>query len=119
MLRRVDSTATEDGQAASPSALADRKGIWQSPLDYPTRKRRKRRAPLACAAATLNKYSPQEREKIAPLQCELRPRLFHELRSPESRRIYFNSARTFLASSMNLGLALSSTAWRKACLLSP
>src|SRR5437867_10425485 len=50
------STATEDGQAASPSALADRKGIWQGPLDCPTRKRRKRRAPLACATATLNKY---------------------------------------------------------------
>src|SRR5436309_3186715 len=50
------STATEDGedgQAASPSALADRKGIWQGPLDCPTRKRRKRRAPLACATATL------------------------------------------------------------------
>ncbi len=51
------STAKEDGQAASPSALADRKGIWQGPLDCPTRKRRKRRAPLACATATLNKYS--------------------------------------------------------------
>src|SRR6266536_1351497 len=43
-------------QAASPSALADRKGICQGPLDCPTRKRRKRRAPLACATATLNKY---------------------------------------------------------------
>ena len=28
------STATEDGQAASPSALADRKGIWQGPLSH-------------------------------------------------------------------------------------
>ena len=53
----MDSTATEDGQAASPSALADRKGIWQGSLDCPTRKRRKRLAPLACATATLNKYS--------------------------------------------------------------
>src|SRR6266516_1668881 len=43
-------------QAASPSALADRKGICQGPLDCPTRKRRTRRAPLACATATLNKY---------------------------------------------------------------
>jgi len=40
-------------QAASPSALADRKGIWQGPLDCPTRKRRKCRVPLACATATL------------------------------------------------------------------
>src|SRR5439155_2929228 len=42
-------------QAASPSELADRRGICQGPLDCPTRKRRKRCAPLACATPTLNK----------------------------------------------------------------
>src|SRR5438093_4173534 len=51
------STATEDGQAASPSALSRRQGILEGPWDCPTRKRRKRRAPSACASATLNEFT--------------------------------------------------------------
>src|SRR6266536_6675773 len=38
------------------SALSRRAGILQGRWNSPTRKRRKRRAPLACAAATLNNY---------------------------------------------------------------
>src|SRR5437867_1278942 len=47
LLRRVDSSATEDGQAASPSTLFRRPGISRGPWDCPTRMRRKRRAPSA------------------------------------------------------------------------
>src|SRR5438094_2484312 len=43
-------------QAASPSALSRRPGISQGPWDRPTPERRKRRAPFACATATLNRY---------------------------------------------------------------
>ena len=51
-------------QAASHSALSRGQGISQGPWDCPTRKRRKRRAPFACAPATLKRYSGVERETL-------------------------------------------------------
>src|SRR5436309_14577698 len=54
-------------QAASPSALADRKGIWPDPLDRPTRKRRKRRARAPAKASTWRGGSPRQAEVHPPV----------------------------------------------------
>src|SRR5438552_16981404 len=53
-------------QAASPAALSRGPGISQRSWDSPTRRRRKRRAPFACATATLNRSSAKPTDPPPP-----------------------------------------------------